>query len=49
MPEQLSNMIEGGPPPGILSRFNDMFAEEEEATRIKAAEVMHELGWTAGD
>ena len=49
MPGELRKMIEGGPPPGILSRFDEMFAEKEEATRIKATEVMHELGWTAGD
>ena len=34
-----------GPPEGILSRFNDMFKEKEEATHLRAAEVMRELGW----
>ena len=41
--------IEGGPPEGILSRFNDMFKEKVEATQIRAAEVMRELGWDATD
>ena len=41
------DIIEGGPPEGILSRFNDMFKEKEEATHLRAAEVMRELGWDA--
>ena len=38
-------IIEGGPPDGILTRFNDMFQELELATHLRAAEVMRELGW----
>ena len=49
LPDELRNIIEGGPPEGILSRFNDMFKEKEEATHLKAAEVMRELGWDATD
>ncbi len=49
LPEDLRNMIEDGPPEGILSRFNDMFKEKEDATHIRAAEVMRELGWDATD
>ena len=49
LPDELRNIIEGGPPEGILSRFNDMFDEKEKATHIKAAEVMRELGWNATD
>ena len=49
LPDELRNIIEAGPPEGILSRFNDMFDEKEEATHIKAAEVMRELGWNATD
>ena len=48
-PGELRNIIEGGPPEGILSRFNDMFKEKEEATHITAAEVMRKLGWDATD
>ena len=48
-PDELRNIIEGGPPEGILSRFNDMFKEKEEATHLRAAEVMRELGWDATD
>ena len=44
-PKDLRSLIENGPPEGILSRFNDMFKEKEEATHIRAAEVMRELGW----
>ena len=47
LPDELRNIIEGGPPEGILSRFNDMFKEKEEATHITAAEVMRKLGWDA--
>ena len=49
LPDELRNIIEGGPPEGILSRFNDMFKEKEEATHLRAAEVMRELGWDATD
>ena len=49
LPDELRNIIEGGPPEGILSRFNDMFKEKEEATQLRAAEVMRELGWDATD
>ena len=49
LPDELRNIIEGGPPEGILSKFNDMFKEKEEATHLKAAEVMRELGWDATD
>ena len=47
LPDELRKIIQGGPPEGILSRFNDMFKEKEEATHIRAAEVMRELGWDA--
>ncbi len=49
LPDELRNIIEAGPPQDILSRFNDMFEEKEEATHIRAAEVMRELGWDATD
>ena len=49
MPDELRNIIEGGPPEGILSRYNDMFKEKEDATHLRAAEVMRELGWDATD
>ena len=45
LPDELRSIIESGPPEGILSRFDDMFKEKEEATHIKAAEIMRELGW----
>ena len=47
LPDDLRKIIEDGPPDGILSRFNDMFKDKEEATHIRAAEVMRELGWDA--
>ena len=49
LPDELRNIIEAGPPEGILSRFNDMFKEKEEVTHIKAKQVMEELGWNATD
>jgi hypothetical protein len=45
MPDDLREMIEGGPPEGILTRFKDMFNEKEEMTHRQAEEVMRELGW----
>ena len=49
MQRRLRTIIEGGPPECILLRLNDMFQEKEEATHIRAAEVMRELGWDAAD
>ena len=49
LPDELRNIIEGGPPEGILSIFNNMFKEKEEAIHIRAAEVMRELDWLATD
>ena len=49
LPDEFRNIIEGGPPEGILSTFNDMFKEKEEATHITTAEVMRKLGWDATD
>ena len=45
IPGSLRDILEGGPPEGILSRFNDMLKETEDATHIKAAEIMREIGW----
>ena len=45
IPADLRDLIEDGPPEGILTRFNDMFQELEVATHLRAAEVMQELGW----
>ena len=47
LPEELRSILQGGPPEGILSRFCDMFKEKEDATNIRAVEVMRELGWDA--
>ena len=45
LPDELRNIIEAGPPEGILSRFNNVFKEKEEATHIRGAQIMRELGW----
>ena len=45
IPDNLRDLLEGGPPIGILSRFDDIFKEKEFAAHIKAAEVMMELRW----
>ena len=47
LPDELRKIIEGGPPEGILSRFNDMLKEKEDSTHMTAAEIMRELGWDA--
>ena len=49
LPADLRDIIESGPPEGILTRFDDMFKEKEDATHIRAAEVMRELRWNAKD
>ena len=49
LPDDVRNIIQGGPPDGILSKFNGMFKEKEDATHIRAAEVMRELGWDTTD
>ena len=45
LPDDLRQIIEGGPAQGILSKCSDMFQEKEDATHLRAAEVMQELGW----
>ena len=45
IPADLRDLLEGGPPEDILTRFNDMFQDLEVATHLRAAEVMLELGW----
>ena len=49
LPIELRKIIEGGPPESILSRCDSMFKEKEEATHIRAAEIMRGLGWDAAD
>ena len=45
MSTNLRETIEGGPPKGILTKFNEMFKEKESMTHLLAEKVMHELGW----
>ena len=47
IPADLRDIIEGGPPEGIISKFDDLFSDIAEATHLRAAEVMRELGWSA--
>ena len=47
LPGELRAIIEGGPLQGIITKFNDMLQEKEEATHMRAAEVLRELGWDA--
>ena len=49
LPDELRALIEGGPPEGILSRFDYMFEDKEVATHVRAAEVMRDLGWGVTD
>ena len=41
----MRNIIEGGPPEGILSRFAAMFDDVEEETRLRTSELLARLGW----
>jgi hypothetical protein len=45
LPADMRSTIEAGPPDGILTMFSGMFHEIEEATHLRAAEVLRELGW----
>ena len=47
MPDSLREIIESGPPEGILTRLNNMFRDKEEATHRLAGDIMRELGWQA--
>ena len=46
IPASLRDIIEGGPPDGILSRFSAMFDDTEKATHLAASELLTRLGWT---
>ena len=46
IPDSLRDIIEGGPPEGILSRFAAMFNDVEQETRLRASELPARLGWT---
>ena len=45
LPDDIEALIQGGPPEGILSKFDDMFKEKELGTHEKALELMRQLGW----
>ena len=45
LPDDIEKLIEGGPPEGILSKFDDMFKEKEVDTHKKALEIVRQLGW----
>ena len=45
VPSDLREVIENGPPEGILTRFNDMFHDLEETTHLRATQVLQDLGW----
>ena len=47
MPGELHNIIKGGPPQGIISKFNGTLKAKEEATHLRAAEVLRALAWGA--
>ena len=46
IPDSLRDIIEGGPPEGILSRLAAMFNDVEQETRLRASELLARLGWT---
>jgi len=48
IPDTLRDIIESGPPDGILSRFAAMFSELEGETRLRASELLARLGWAEG-
>ena len=49
IPDSLRDIIEDGPPEGILSRYDAMFNDVEEETRMRASELLARLGWAQDD
>ena len=45
IPVSPRDIIEDGPPEGVLSRFGEMFDDTEKATRLAASELLARLGW----
>ena len=45
LPDDIKEPIQGRPPEGILSSFDDMFGEKKLDTHKKALEIMQQLGW----
>ena len=42
----IREIIEQGPPAGLLSRFEELFGSNIEATSVQASKVMQKLGWS---
>ena len=49
IPRTLRDIIEGGPPNGILSRFAAMFSELQEETHERASKLLIDFGWLESD
>ena len=45
IPSFIRDIIEGGPPDGILSSFAVMFKDVEEDTHLRASELLTHLEW----
>ena len=45
LPKNLRDIIEDGPPEGILSRYAKMFEEIESSTHLHADELLKRFGW----
>ena len=45
LPGNLRDIIEGGPPDGILSGFDPMFKDVEKETHLRASELLARIGW----
>ena len=43
--DKIREIIEGGPPEGIVQSFNTLFAEKIEKTHAAASEARRRLGW----
>ena len=43
--DKIREIIEGGPPEGIVQSFNTLFAEKIEKTHAAALEARRRLGW----
>ena len=45
LPAQFRSILEGGPPAGILSKFEEFFEDKEALTTDMAVRMLRKLGW----
>ena len=43
--DAIRKIIEQGPPEGLINRFEELFGDHIEKTKVEAAKLLEELGW----